>query len=138
TYMKGWVLIHMIRAMMHDDEKFRGMLRGLSRTFYHQSVTTQQFENYITIHSGIDLSKVFDQYLRTTKIPVLEYQLNGKILSYHFADCVPGFSMPLQTNWTKDKFITPKANWQKTDVDTSGIRDTLKVKPDYYLNLAKL
>jgi aminopeptidase N len=66
-YLKGWALVHLIRARMHDDEKFRQLLRTLNSHFYHQTVTSAQVEAYIISYTGIDFSKVFDQYLRTTQ-----------------------------------------------------------------------
>jgi len=82
--MKGWVLVHMIRAMIGNDEKFRQLLREMNSTFYHQTVSSRQIEDFISLHSGIDLSKVFDQYLRTVQIPVLEYKITKEHLSYRF------------------------------------------------------
>ncbi len=70
--------------------------RGLNSTFYHKTVTTQQIEDYISKESGIDLSKVFDQYLRTTKIPKLVFHTDGKKVAYRFDNVVDGFSMPLK------------------------------------------
>lgn len=64
-YLKGWALVHLIRTRMHDDEKFRQLLRTLNSHFYHQTVSSAQIEAYITSYTGIDLSKVFDRYLRT-------------------------------------------------------------------------
>ena len=52
-------------------------------------------QDYISAHAGMDLSKVFEQYLTTTKIPSLEYRLDGTTLSYRWADVVPGFDMPV-------------------------------------------
>ncbi len=88
-YYKGANMINTIRAIMGDDEKFRQILRGLNKTFYHQTVTTAQVEAYIIHQSGIDLSKTFDQYLRTTQIPVFAYKLSaagatGSTLSYQW------------------------------------------------------
>lgn len=137
-FIKGWVLIHMIRAIMHDDRKFRELLRGMNQTFYHQSVTTQQIENYITRRSAIDLRKVFDQYLRTTEVPVLEYRLRDQVMQYRFSGCVPGFSMPIRTNWTNDKEIVPASAWQQTRVDAAASADTLKVNPDFYVLTKKM
>ena len=68
-YYKGGNLLHTIRQVINDDEKFRQILRGLNKDFYHQTVDSKQVEAYISEKSGIDLSKVFDQYLRTTVIP---------------------------------------------------------------------
>nr|WP_285010739.1 M1 family metallopeptidase [Pedobacter sp. ELA7] len=68
-YYKGANMIHHIRKLMNDDEKFRGILRGLNKTFYHQTVTTQQIEEYISRESGLDLKALFDQYLRQAAPP---------------------------------------------------------------------
>ena len=59
-------------------------------------MTTQQIESYITEHAGTDLSKVFDQYLRTTQIPLLQYKIDGNKLSFKYDRVVPGFAMPLR------------------------------------------
>lgn len=77
-YYKGGNLLHMIRQCINDDAAFRNILRGLNSTFYHKTVTGKEVEDYISKQSGIDFSKVFDQYLRTTQIPVLEYEVKGQ------------------------------------------------------------
>jgi aminopeptidase N len=68
-YYKGGNMLHTIRQVINDDEKFRAILRGLNSKFYHSVVTTKQIESYMSEQSGKDLSKIFDQYLRTTKDP---------------------------------------------------------------------
>ena len=70
-YYKASNMIHTIRQIINNDSLFRNILRGLNKTFYHQTVTSKQIENYISKTSKIDFSKVFDQYLRTIKIPTL-------------------------------------------------------------------
>ena len=81
-YPKGANMLHTIRQILNDDAKWKSILRGLNSTFYHQTVTTKQIEDYLTAQVGIDLSKVFDQYLRTTKIPTLEYFFKDGHLGY--------------------------------------------------------
>ena len=71
-YYKGANLVHTIRQLINDDEKFRQILRGLNKTFYHQTVTSKQIEDYINEQSGVNFNRVYAQYLTTTKIPVLE------------------------------------------------------------------
>jgi aminopeptidase N len=95
-YSKGGAMLHTIRQIVNDDEKWRSILTGLNRDFYHQTVTTKQVESYISEHAGIDLSKVFDQYLRTTKIPLFRYKIDGNNLSFQYDRVVPGFAMPLR------------------------------------------
>jgi aminopeptidase N len=121
-------MLHTIRQIINDDEKWRSILRGLNKDFYHQTVTTAQIENYITEKSGIDLSKVFDQYLRTTKIPKLVLTQKGKKVNYYWENVVSGFSMPvdIQVNG-ETKRICPKEKPQKIKV--SG----LIVDEDFYI-----
>jgi aminopeptidase N len=74
-YYKGANCIHTIRTLINNDVLFRNILRGLNKEFYHKTITTQDVENYISKNANIDFSKVFDQYLRTTQIPKVNYQL---------------------------------------------------------------
>ena len=68
-YPKGGNLLHAIKHSMNNDEKFRQILRGLNKDFYHKTVNSTQVENYINQKAGFNYSKVFDQYLRDTTIP---------------------------------------------------------------------
>lgn len=95
-YDKGANMIHTIRQLINDDAVFKKIIRGLNKDFYHRTVTTQQVEKYIIEKSGKKLDKVFDQYLRTTMIPVLEYKQNGNNIQYRWSNCVKGFDMPVK------------------------------------------
>ena len=95
-YYKGANMINTIRTVMDQDEKFRQILRGLNKDFYHQTVTTQQIEKYFSDKSGIDLSSIFNQYLRTVKIPTLEYKQNGKQLTYKWTNVIPNLKLPIR------------------------------------------
>ena len=87
-YYKGANMLHTIRQIVNDDEKWRGILRGLNSTFYHQTVTTKQIEDYLTAQSGVDLTTVFNQYLRDTRIPTLEYFFKDNNLGFRWTNCV--------------------------------------------------
>jgi aminopeptidase N len=95
-YYKGGNMLHTLRHMLNDDEKWRSILRGLNEDFWHQTVTTEQIENYLSEKTGMQLKPFFDQYLRSVKIPQLKYEIAGQQLKYHFEDVVDGFSMPLR------------------------------------------
>jgi aminopeptidase N len=109
-YYKGGNLLHTIRQVINDDSLFRQILRGLNKTFYHQTVTTNQVENYISKQAKIDFSKVFDQYLRNTAIPVLEYSISTKTVRYRWTNCVAGFALPAKVNGQR---IQPTEKWQE-------------------------
>jgi aminopeptidase N len=115
-YPKGGNMLHTIRHVINDDAKWLSILHGLNADFWHQTVTTQQIESYISAKAGIDLSKVFDQYLRTTQIPLLKYEINGKTLSFHYERVVKGFAMPLRVIVNgKEIAITPTETNQTLD-----------------------
>jgi hypothetical protein len=95
---------------------FRKILRGLNADFYHKTVDSKEVEAYFSKHSGKNLSKIFDQYLRTVKIPVLEYKMNGQKLSYRWANCIDGFDMPVTIGTGKVFWLKPTTAWQEIDL----------------------
>ena len=72
-YNKGGNLLHTLRQLVDNDDKWRAILRKMNAVFYHQTVTTMQIENFLSTEIGIDLTAVFDQYLRDIRIPVFEW-----------------------------------------------------------------
>ncbi len=122
-YDKGSAVVHMIRVMMNDDEKFRQLLRGLNTDFRHKLVTSKQVEDYIMEKSGLKLEPFFNQYLRKKDIPELEWYVNKKEkkLYYRFTNAVEGFSLPLTVKGGKlFEPITVTNNWQSVNWKKGG------------------
>lgn len=94
-YPKGGNLLHSIKHSLNNDVLFRSILRGLNSRFYHKTVTSAEVEHYISTQAKFNYSKVFDQYLRTTQIPTLEYSIKDGKLSYRYINCVEGFNLPV-------------------------------------------
>jgi aminopeptidase N len=137
-YYKGANLLHTIRQVINDDAIFKAVLRGLNKEFYHQTVTTAQVENYMSKQSGKDLSKIFDQYLRTTKIPVLEYRIKNGQLSYRWNNCVKGFRMPVKVSVNnKIQWITPKETWQTLRIKVTNPANFAPDK-NFYINTKEI
>jgi aminopeptidase N len=111
-YPKAGAMLQSIRHAIHDDEKFRNLLRLLNKKYYHQTVTTEDIEETMSGFLGLKLNKIFDQYLRTTQIPVFEYAVSADRtkLSYRWANCVPGFNLPVYVQSDKGTlFLDPDA-----------------------------
>src|SRR6185436_15639221 len=85
-----------MRAVLDNDEKWRAILRGAQATFARKTITGAQLQAYINRESGIDFSKVFEQYLATTKIPALEYKLDSGAMQVRWNNVVPGFAMAVE------------------------------------------
>ena len=136
-YYKGGNMLHTIRQGINNDTLFRKILRGLNKTFYHQTVTTKQVEDYISLQSKINFSKVFDQYLRTTQIPTLEYKQDGYQLQYRYIDCINNFRLPLKINFKGQRWIKPTQAWQTLNLYPEG-DNTFSVDPNFYINTKKV
>jgi aminopeptidase N len=135
-YYKGSNMLHTIRQLINDDEKWRGILRGLNRDFYHQTVETRQIEDYISRQAGVKLNKVFDQYLRTAQIPVLECKLKRGKLKYRWTNCVPDFDMPVKVTLEPGvySFIYPGTKWKKISCALKSGKD-VKVDENFYIRV---
>ena len=129
-YSKGANLLHTIRQLAKDDEIWRQTLRGLNKEFYHSTVTTEEIEEYISKSIGIDLSKVFDQYLRDYRVPILEYEIIDGILSYRWNNVIDGFNMPIEAEIDGvNKFLFPSKEFKTFKMKNSYIN----VDDDYYI-----
>jgi len=136
-YSKGGNMLHTLRQLIEDDEKWRHILRGMNKTFYHQTVTTKQIEDYLSKETGIDLSAFFNQYLRTTKIPTLEYAIKNNELKYRWIQIVDKFDMPIQVTINgKEQWLFPKADWKTLALKSKT--STLEIDPDFYVESKKL
>ncbi|RYE04633.1 MAG: M1 family peptidase, partial [Sphingobacteriaceae bacterium] len=93
-YPKGGIMLNMIRTIINNDEKWREILRGLNKTFYHKMVTYDDIVGYVNQQSGVDFSPVFDQYLHYKNIPTLEFRFQDKQLLGRWISDVNGFTMP--------------------------------------------
>jgi len=132
NYVKGATILHMLRQIVNDDEKWRRILRGLNQKFYHQTVTTKQIEDYIAEQSGLNLDSFWDQYLRTTQIPVFEYYFVSNQLSYRWTNCIGEFEMPLKIMLNeKEKWIYPKTEWQVESIEMKKVE--LEVNRNFYV-----
>jgi aminopeptidase N len=136
-YPKGGNLLNMIRTIINDDEKWRGILRGLNKTFYHQTVTYEQVVGYINEQSGKNLTPVFDQYLRHANIPTLEFMtIGGKLMVRWIAD-ERAFNMPVKVRLKggEYQFITPKTRFTPLNIN-GATKDNIEVDTfNYYIGV---
>jgi len=129
-YSKGANLLHTIRQLTNNDELWRQTLRGLNEEFYHSTVTTKEIEEYISNSIGMDLSRVFDQYLRDYRIPMFEYEISNGVLSYRWNDVVEGFDMPIEVKIDGEtKLLQPTNKFQKLKIKNLYVN----VDKDYYV-----
>ncbi len=132
-YNKGGNMLHTIRQLVNDDARWRRVLRGINQVFGRRTVSGTQIEEYMSRNTRLDLARVFDQYLRDTRIPVLEYKIEGRTLSHRWANVVPGFDMPVKVTLSSGKysFIQPTENWLATPVRVKA--EDFRVDENFYV-----
>ncbi len=136
-YPKGANMLHSLRQMVDDDEKWRSILRGMNRDFYHQTVKTTQIEDYLIEHTGLPLEGFFDQYLRDTRIPIFEYALVDGKMQYRWGNCVKGFKMKTKVYINgKLHWLDPSQRWQFLELDEPI--EEVEVDKNFYVATFKL
>lgn len=135
-YNKGSQVVHMIRQVINDDEKFRQLMRDINQTYYHKTVSTKELEQFIITKTGIDFTSLFNQYLRTTQIPKLEYRIKKKKLEYRYVNCISGFTMPVKITTDKIIVITPTTEWQTLQLNQT--QKTISLDRNVYVRLEKV
>ena len=135
-YYKGANILHTIRQLLEDDTLWRSILRGLNEEFYHQTVTSQQVEDYISKRSKIDLSDFFEQYLRSTKVPKVQYKREGDEMRFRYVNILDKFDMPVRIFVDgKERWIYPKAEFTTEKVSAGS---TLEFDPNLYIETEEL
>lgn len=135
-YPKGAALIHMMREIIQDDESFKKTLRSMVAHFRHGYTNTTAVLEFWNTHTGKDFSKMFEQYLSTTQVPVLEWRKDKKNMYYRWTNCVEGFNMPLhvQVSGSRLMNIQPTTEWKKT----ACRKATELTAKNYYITLKKV
>jgi aminopeptidase N len=136
-YPKGANMLHMMRQIINDDAKWKSILRGLNKTFYHQTVTGKQIQDYMNEQSGINFNRVYAQYLSTTQIPVFEYMFKNGTLGYHWTNCVAKFDMPVRVKLNGvETWLKPTTEWQS--VKTTNEDREIEVDKDFYVTTSNI
>jgi len=133
-YYKGGNMLHTMRHVLNDDARWRAVLRGINREFWHETVTTGELEAYISRQAGFDFSLFFDQYLRTTDIPVLKYSSHGESVVVWWDNVVPGFTLPVlvKINGQDQRIL---ASEQPLDIDLGAPLQSFELDRNFYMTV---
>ena len=138
-YFKGALFINTLRSIVNDDAKWWPMLRGYYQKYKYQNIMTEDIIQYFNQQTGMELTPVFDQYLRHTAIPTLELKFDDAAgtVQYRWVADEKAFAMPvrvgLKEHW---ETIHPTTEWQT--MKTPLTKDQFDVATDlYYINVNK-
>jgi aminopeptidase N len=138
-YFKGALFINTLRSIVNDDQRWWKLLHDFYQHFKYQNIMTEDIVQYFNQQTGMDLTPVFNQYLRHTAIPTLELKFDSSknTVAYRWKVDEPAFQMPVRAgkkdNW---QMIKPTTDWQT--LPTSLTKDEFAVATDlYYINVSK-
>jgi aminopeptidase N len=138
-YFKGALFLNTLRSVVDDDGRWWALLHGYYQHFKYRNIMTEDVVGYFNRKTGMNLTPVFDQYLRHTALPMLELRFDDAkgTVSYRWKADEAAFAMPVRVG-TKDhwQIIRPTTAWQT--METPAPRDRFEVATDlYYVNVAK-
>lgn len=136
-YFKGALMLNTLRSVVDDDAKWFELIHGFYQEFKYKNILTEDVVNYFNAHTGMDLTPIFDQYLRHVAIPTLELKFEPGTVSYKWKADVKGFAMPVKVgNPDKWTILHPTEEWQS--MKTPLGKDEFKVATDlYYVGVVK-
>ncbi|GAB3232222.1 M1 family metallopeptidase [Hymenobacter seoulensis] len=133
-YDKGSNMLNLIRtAYVPDDAKWRELLRGLSRTFYHQTVTTEQILGYFNQQTGQNLAPIFDQYLRHAGLPTLEVRFTETGAQARWIAEVHEFNLPIRVRTKGGEYRTLPLTTSLQPLNLPGLtKENLEIDTENY------
>ena len=115
-YFKGANMINTLRFMINDDEKWWNILNKFTSEFKHSQTDTEAVIAFFEKETGLELESFFNQYLRYTQLPHLEFKNENGNLFYRWKTDVENFNMPVELLANnKEIRIEPTNSWQKLD-----------------------
>ncbi len=71
-YFKGALMLNTLRSVVNDDAKWWALLHDFYQHFKYQNIMTEDVVAYFNQQTHMNLTPIFDQYLRQAQIPRLE------------------------------------------------------------------
>ncbi len=136
-YYKGGNMLHTMRHVLNDDVAWRELLRGMNAEFWHRTVTTEEFEDYICHATGFDFRPLLDQYLRTTELPVLKYERGDGTLALWWESVVPGFSLPVVVR-INAKEQRVQVSEERCVVELDGALESFELDRNFYMDVEEV
>jgi aminopeptidase N len=138
-YFKGALFLNTLRSVVNDDARWFMLIRNLYQRFKYQSIMTEDIVAYFNRQTRMDLTPIFNQYLRRTAIPKLELKFDqaAGIVSYRWKVDEPRFAMPVRVgkadNW---QVIQPTTEWKT--MKTKMKEDEFSLATDlYFIDVSK-
>ena len=137
-YPKGALLLNTIRNIIDNDEKWWEIILNYSQTFRHKIIDTETVIKFFNTESGLDLTAVFNQYLRFQKIPELVIKKNKRKFEYRWKVMELNFTMPVDVVINNKKIrLYPTNTFQKSNINIKNLKDVTVLTDKFYIEVDK-
>jgi aminopeptidase N len=126
-YFKGALFINTLRNVVNDDAKWWKLLRDMYAEFKYRNILTEDMVAFFNRRLGMDLTPIFDQYLRRTALPTLEltFHPGDSTVSYRWRADEADFAMPIR--------VGTKGRWQIITPTTKSVQTmSINVPPEQF------
>jgi len=135
-YYKGALMLNTIRHIINDEAKWWKIILKYSETYRHQIIDTETVVQFFNTETGMDLTSVFNQYLRYTAIPKLEYRITKKKLEYRWIAQADHFNMPVDIKIKGEKIrLQPTTDWKTSKFKIKNITEVEVLTTDFFINV---
>ena len=135
-YDKGALLLNTLRHIIDSDEKWWKMILKYSETFRKKIIDTETVVTFFNTESGLNLTAIFDQYLRHAAIPVLEIKVKKGRFQYRWKADENQFSMPVGVKIKgKRARIIPTTSWITSKFKVKSIKDVEVMTNDFFITV---
>jgi len=137
-YFKGALFLNTLRSVVNDDKRWWKLIHDFYQHFKYQNIMTEDVVAYFNQKTGMNLTPVFDEYLRHAALPALELKFDeaNSAVSYRWKADEPAFAMPVRVG-TSDhwQIVQPTVEWKT--MKTPLKKDQFHVATDlYYVNVS--
>lgn len=137
-YYKGALLLNTLRHVIKNEDLWWKLLLNYSNTFRHKIIDTGTVINFFNTESGLNLTPIFNQYLRYTTIPELLIRINKNKLEYRWNASESNFNMPIDIKVNgKQIRIQPTLEWYISNIKIKSLDEVEVLTNDFYVDLIK-
>jgi len=123
-YYKGALMLNTIRHIINDDTKWWAMLKKYAETYRYKIIETKDVVAFFSKESGLNLSPIFDQYLKHKAFPELELKFNDGTIDFRWKTDVENFKMPFECKiGTKSLRYEATNAWQSAPIQLKNPTD---------------
>jgi aminopeptidase N len=138
-YFKSALFLNTLRDVINNDKQWFKLIHDFYQHFKYKNIMTEDVVQYFNQHTGMDLTPIFNQYLRHTAIPELQLKFDDskETVSYRWKVDEAGFAMPVKVG-EKDHWQIIHATTEWQTMPTTLKKDDFSVATDlYYVKVDK-